>query len=121
MDEHDDVPPASWFDRGRCAGGLDFLTGVRAGGEAAGTGSPEVTQSCPGLVAANRPRIVPASFDVAALDADQVRITYIGHATFLIESPQLVRIATDYNDFVRPPVLPDIATMNHAHEHPLHR
>jgi L-ascorbate metabolism protein UlaG (beta-lactamase superfamily) len=50
-----------------------------------------------------------------ALNADQVRISYIGHSTFLIESPQLVRIATDYNDYVRPPVLPDIATMNHAH------
>jgi hypothetical protein len=49
------------------------------------TGSPEVTQSCPGLVATNRPRILPASFDVAALDADHVRITYVGHATFLIE------------------------------------
>jgi L-ascorbate metabolism protein UlaG (beta-lactamase superfamily) len=71
---------------------------------------PEVTQSCPGLVADDRPRVIPA-----ALDPDQVRITYIGHATFLIESPQLVRIATDYNDFVRPPVVPDIATMNHAH------
>src|SRR5262249_11197315 len=44
-----------------------------------------------------------------------VRLTFIGHATFLIESPQLVRIATDYNDYVRPPVLPDIVTMNHAH------
>ena len=42
-------------------------------------------------------------------------ITYVGHATFLIESPQLVRIATDYNDYVRPQVLPDIVTMNHAH------
>ena len=44
-----------------------------------------------------------------------MRISYIGHATFLIESPQLVRIATDYNDYVRPPVTPDIVTMNHAH------
>jgi L-ascorbate metabolism protein UlaG (beta-lactamase superfamily) len=72
--------------------------------------SPEMSQSCPGLVAANRPRIIPA-----ALNPDQVRITYVGHATFLIESPELVRIATDYNDYVRPPVVPDIATMNHAH------
>jgi L-ascorbate metabolism protein UlaG (beta-lactamase superfamily) len=72
--------------------------------------SPEVAQSCPGLVAANQPRIIPA-----ALNSDQVRITYVGHATFLIESPELVRIATDYNDYVRPPVVPDIATMNHAH------
>ncbi len=27
----------------------------------------------------------------------------------------MVRVATDYNDYVRPPVLPDIVTMNHAH------
>jgi L-ascorbate metabolism protein UlaG (beta-lactamase superfamily) len=73
--------------------------------------SPEMTQVCPGLVAADEPRIIPA-----ALNPDQVRITYVGHATFLIESPELVRIATDYNDYVRPPVLPDIATMNHAHD-----
>jgi L-ascorbate metabolism protein UlaG (beta-lactamase superfamily) len=76
---------------------------------------PEMNQSCPGLVAANRPRVIPAAFRLAALTADQVRITYIGHATFLIESPQLVRIATDYNDYVKPVVLPDIITMNHAH------
>jgi len=44
-----------------------------------------------------------------------VRINYIGHSTFLIESPRHVRIATDYNDYVRPMVIPDIATMNHAH------
>ena len=42
-------------------------------------------------------------------------LTYVGHSTFLIESPQLVRIATDYNGYVKPPVLPDIVTMNHAH------
>lgn len=44
-----------------------------------------------------------------------MRVSYIGHSTFLIESPQLVRVATDYNDYVKPPVLPDIVTMNHAH------
>ena len=77
---------------------------------------PEMTENCPGLVAANRPRLTPAAFHLAALDPDQVRLTFIGHATFLIESPELVRIATDYNDYVRPPVLPDIITMNHAHD-----
>jgi L-ascorbate metabolism protein UlaG (beta-lactamase superfamily) len=77
---------------------------------------PEMTENCPGLVAANRPRLTPAAFHFAALDPDQVRLTFIGHATFLIESPELVRIATDYNDYVRPPVLPDIITMNHAHD-----
>ena len=75
---------------------------------------PELTQTCPGLVAFDAPRIMPAALRVT-LDPEQVRITYIGHSTFLIESPQLVRIATDYNDYVRPPLVPDIVTMNHAH------
>src|SRR3984893_2966285 len=76
----------------------------------------DLAQNCPGLVAADHPRIFPAALHLPALNADQVRLTYIGHATFLIESPQLVRIATDYNNYVRPPVLPDIITMNHAHD-----
>jgi L-ascorbate metabolism protein UlaG (beta-lactamase superfamily) len=77
---------------------------------------PEMTENCPGLVASDQPRAIPAAFRLAALAADQVRISYVGHATFLIESPQLVRIATDYNDYVRPPVRPDVITMNHAHD-----
>jgi L-ascorbate metabolism protein UlaG (beta-lactamase superfamily) len=77
---------------------------------------PEMRESCPGLVAANAPRAMPVSLKLAALASDQVRITFIGHATFLIESPEGVRIATDYNDYVKPAVVPDIATMNHAHE-----
>jgi L-ascorbate metabolism protein UlaG (beta-lactamase superfamily) len=76
---------------------------------------PEMMENCPGLVATNRPRVIPAALRLA-LNPDQVRITYSGHSTFLIESPQLVRIATDYNAYVRPQVLPDIATMNHAHD-----
>jgi L-ascorbate metabolism protein UlaG (beta-lactamase superfamily) len=65
-------------------------------------------------VASKVPRASPASLQLA-LNPDQVRISYSGHSTFLVESPQLVRVATDYNDYVRPMVLPDIATMNHAH------
>jgi L-ascorbate metabolism protein UlaG (beta-lactamase superfamily) len=82
---------------------------------AAPPAKPEMNESCPGLVAQDRARIVPAAFRLAALKDGEVRINYIGHSTFLIESPKLVRIATDYNDYVKPPVLPDIATMNHAH------
>jgi L-ascorbate metabolism protein UlaG (beta-lactamase superfamily) len=82
---------------------------------AAPPAKPEMTQSCPGLVAARPPFVESAAFRLAALEHDQVRISYVGHATFLIESPQLVRIATDYSDWIRPPVLPDIVTMNHAH------
>jgi len=75
---------------------------------------PEMRENCPGLVASKAPRAIPAAFQLA-LNPDQVRISYSGHSTFLVESPQLVRVATDYNDYVRPMVLPDIATMNHAH------
>jgi L-ascorbate metabolism protein UlaG (beta-lactamase superfamily) len=82
---------------------------------AAPPAKPEMTQACPGMVASRPPFVEPAALRLAALERDQVRISYVGHATFLIESPQLVRIATDYSDWVRPPVLPDIATMNHAH------
>jgi L-ascorbate metabolism protein UlaG (beta-lactamase superfamily) len=75
---------------------------------------PEMRENCPGLVANDRPRSLPAGFALA-LNSDQARISYLGHSTFLLESPQLVRIATDYNDYVRSPILPDIITMNHAH------
>jgi L-ascorbate metabolism protein UlaG (beta-lactamase superfamily) len=92
--------------------------------------NPEMTQTCPGLVAGDQAPVVRAAwhmgvrnrsgsnsgaFDLAALKSDQVRLSFLGHATFLIESPQLVRIATDYNDYIRLPLLPDIVTMNHAH------
>jgi L-ascorbate metabolism protein UlaG (beta-lactamase superfamily) len=64
---------------------------------------PEMAQNCPGLVALDRPRVIPAAFRLA-LNPDQVRVTYVGHSTFLIESPQLVRIATDYNDHPDPAI-----------------
>jgi len=76
---------------------------------------PEMNESCPGLVARERPPFIPAALRLAALKDGEVRISYAGHSTFLIESPKLVRIATDYNDYVKPSVLPDIVTMNRAH------
>jgi L-ascorbate metabolism protein UlaG (beta-lactamase superfamily) len=77
---------------------------------------PEMREACPGLVAGARPPMLPAAFGLASLNTDQVRLTFIGHSTFLIESPEGVRIATDYNDYLRLPALPDIITMNHAHD-----
>ena len=82
---------------------------------AAGAGPlAETSPHCPGAIAA-RPPAVPAAFGVAAPGANEVRLTFVGHATFLIESPHRVRIATDYNDAVALPLVPDIVTMNHAH------
>src|SRR5688572_14333812 len=67
-------------------------------------------EACPGLIA-SRDMLVSR----AALRQDEVSLTFVGHATFLIETPQGVRIATDYSDGTRPPVTPDVATMNKAH------
>jgi L-ascorbate metabolism protein UlaG (beta-lactamase superfamily) len=101
------------------AGCLFLAAGAPAGqvwaqsfaqGAAPKAANSDMVDSCPGLVASRRP-----PFLRTALGSDQVRITYAGHSTFLLESPQLVRVATDYNDYVRPSILPDIVTMNHAH------
>jgi len=75
-------------------------------------------ERCPRLIAGAPRPVVPAAFTLAQTQSDagdEVQITYIGHSTFLIESPAGVTIATDYNDSVRPPVTPRIATMNIAH------
>jgi L-ascorbate metabolism protein UlaG (beta-lactamase superfamily) len=73
-------------------------------------------ERCPRLIAYEPPTVVPAAFRLAQTeDGGAVRLTYVGHSTFLIESPAGVTIATDYNDSVRPAVVPRIATMNIAH------
>ncbi len=55
------------------------------------------------------PVIVPA-----ALVEGEVRIEYLGHSTFLIESPGGIRIATDYSGYAGG-IVPDVVTMNRAH------
>lgn len=60
-------------------------------------------------------RILPALLHPAGLKPAEVRLTFVGHATWLIESAGGIRIATDYNDYVRPAITPEIATMNRAH------
>src|SRR5215813_15539837 len=66
-------------------------------------------------VAQAPPLVVPANYRPAELKPTEVRLTFVGHATWLIESPGGVKTATDYNDYLRPDVVPDIATMNHEH------
>src|SRR5258708_7377433 len=76
---------------------------------------PEMTESCPGLVASERPQILPAAFRPTAPAPNGAGASKAGHSTFLTEAPNLGRVAPDFNDYVRPPVLPDIVSMNHAH------
>jgi L-ascorbate metabolism protein UlaG (beta-lactamase superfamily) len=68
------------------------------------------------LAVSEAPRLSqPASFRQVALQPNEVRLDFIGHSTWLIESASGVRIATDYNDYVRPQLIPDVVTMNRAH------
>src|SRR5438552_1694506 len=67
--------------------------------------------ACTGPVADSGARLRLA----AAGPEGGVGLTFLGHASFLIESPGGVKIVTDYNDMIRAPVTPDIVTMNNAH------
>jgi L-ascorbate metabolism protein UlaG (beta-lactamase superfamily) len=67
-------------------------------------------------VAGTVPEIVPAAFRAAALPgAGEVRITFLGHASFLIETPGGATAITDFNGYVRAPEPPLLVTMNNAH------
>ncbi len=65
-------------------------------------------------MAGQEPRVVPAAFEPASFAADQVRLTFLGHASFLIESPGGTKIVTDYAGYSGG-ITPDAVTMNRAH------
>lgn len=87
---------------------------------AGGTARAEPPEKCPRMVADRAP-VRLAALDkgwmrIAEANDRLVRLTFIGHASFLIESPAGVTIVTDYNDYVRPNIVPRVVTMNHAHD-----
>lgn len=46
-----------------------------------------------------------------------VRINYVSHATFLLQTPGGLNVATDFTGFLgNTRMIPDVVTMNHAHE-----
>jgi L-ascorbate metabolism protein UlaG (beta-lactamase superfamily) len=83
---------------------------------AANAASAQINDRCPRLVSSTPSLLKPVSLRLAQKqDKRPVTLTFVGHSTFLIESPGGIRIATDYNDYVRPEATPDVATMNRAH------
>lgn len=52
---------------------------------------------------------------IASHSRNEVAISYQGHSTYLIETGQGVKIATDYAGFMRSNIIPDVVTMNRAH------
>lgn len=88
----------------------------------AGVAGPAVTSgwaagaSRCAAVAGGGARLIPvAAVEDGAPRAGSVTITFVTHATFRIESPGGVIIATDYAGFAGAGRPPDVATMNHAH------
>ena len=84
-----------------CIVAMLALLGVPTGAHAA----------CSGVIAGKDPLLRLAS----AGGEGAVNVTFLGHASFLIESPAGVTIVTDYNDLIHAPVVPDIVTMNNTH------
>ena len=77
-----------------------------------------VPSSCIAMAQA-LPNVVYANFTPQPAQADvakgEVTITYVGHSTYLIETPQGVRAATDYSGRYPVDPMPRIVTMNKAH------
>ena len=72
---------------------------------------PSLAQACG--VSARNPLLHRAS--LVAGEGGVVTITFLGHATFSIETPGGTLAATDYSGRHNPPRVPDVVTMNHAH------
>ena len=58
----------------------------------------------------------PSAATLAALSPGTVELTFLGHSSFLIRSAEGATAVTDFNDYVRAPLTPDIVTMNNAHD-----
>lgn len=67
-------------------------------------------------VAGHTPALIPAAFQpIQAPAAGEVRLTFLGHSSFLIETPGGATVVTDYNGTVRAEITPEVVTMNNAH------
>lgn len=61
------------------------------------------------------PQFAQAKKSLTMVEREEVKITFVGHSTYFIETPGGIGIATDYSGAYRPSRLPDVATMNKAH------
>jgi len=70
-----------------------------------------MAQSLPNVVYANfTPRLAQA-----VAEKGEVTITYVGHSTYLIDTPGGVRVATDFSGRYPVDPMPRVVTMNKAH------
>lgn len=95
-----------------CAAAFGAMIGLSI---APGDAAAQSRSACGGLAAAPT-LVLPAQYMPAPLADEEVGFVYLGHSTFLIESAEGVTIATDYAGRVGRGVVPDVVTMNGAHE-----
>lgn len=93
---------------------LIFLCMLMAQGAVAQERTPShcvaLAEASPGLE-----YVVPAS--LGPVVSETVRIHYIAHASFLIRSHGGLNMVTDFTGFTgSAPMIPDVVTMNHAHD-----
>jgi L-ascorbate metabolism protein UlaG (beta-lactamase superfamily) len=67
------------------------------------------------IALARAPGVQFVSLSLTAAAAGEVTISFVGHATFRIESSGGTVIATDYAGYAGSGRIPDVVTMNHAH------
>jgi len=99
----------------KIARGMAFLIGCVALVVPGSAIAQQPVSRCVGI-ADTSPLFRYAAYQPIALADDEVRISYVTHSTFRIESQNGVVIATDYAGYAGRGVMPDVITMNHAHE-----
>ncbi len=94
-----------------------LLTGVVFAALLAGFSGHAARAACLLGMVDRAPLLVPAAWRAAeAVPAGTVRIRYLGHSSFEIESPAGARMVTDYNGFNVGANLPDVVMMNNSHD-----
>ena len=63
-----------------------------------------------------RPVATQVSTQLSRVPKNSIDISYIGHSTFVIETPKGATVATDYNGYIVPKIPPMIVTMNNYHD-----
>jgi L-ascorbate metabolism protein UlaG (beta-lactamase superfamily) len=95
---------------GRLLLGVWILTGSVQAQERTPSHCVALAEATPGME-----YVVPASLGPVA--PETVRIHYITHASFLIRSHGGLNMVTDYTGYTgTTPLIPDVVTMNHAHD-----
>ena len=87
---------------------LGLLPGMAA------TGQARIPSDCIALSQADS-AVVPVRYG-APLASDQVRIRYLDHAEFAIQTNGLMAVTDFKGDLGNPDVVPDVVTMNNAHD-----